>query len=64
MTNRPARITQAEIQRAIRTARKEGASAVEVKIEGETTVRIPLVLDTPLTSGVSELDAWKAKHAR
>ena len=64
MTNRPARITQAEIQRVIRAAKKEGAPAVEVKIEGETTVRIPLVLDPPLTSKASELDVWKAKHAR
>jgi hypothetical protein len=63
MTNRPARITQVEIARAIRAAKKEGAAAVEV-IKGETMVRIPLVPDTPLATKVSELDAWKAKRAR
>jgi hypothetical protein len=42
-------MTLAEINRmiraAIRAARKEGASVVEVKIGDEATVRIPLVPD-------------------
>lgn len=48
---------------ALRAAKKEGAASVEV-IEGETTVRIWLLPDTPLPTKVSELDEWKAKHAR
>jgi hypothetical protein len=45
-------MTLAEINRmiraAIRAARKEGASVVEVKIADEATVRIPLVPDKPI----------------
>jgi hypothetical protein len=63
MTKHAARITQVEIARAIRAAKKEGAAAVEV-IKGEITVRIPLVSATPLAVKVSELDAWTAKRAR
>ena len=35
MTNRPARITQAELNRVVRAARKAGATEVEVKLELE-----------------------------
>jgi hypothetical protein len=62
MSNRPARITQVEIQRAIRAARKEGAPEVEVKIGGEASIRIPLACDKD-ESGTTALDAWMAKHA-
>jgi hypothetical protein len=45
-------MTLAEINRvvraAIRAARKEGASVVEVKIGHDATVRIPLVPDKPV----------------
>jgi hypothetical protein len=47
MSNRPARITQAEIERVIRAARKAGIKEVEVKI-GEASIRIPLVLGEPI----------------
>ena len=49
MSNRPARISQAEIERAIRAARKAGATEVEVKI-GSTwhPIRIPLAPDRPV----------------
>ena len=44
--------TLAEINRmiraAIRAARQEGASVVEVTIAGEATVRIPLAPDKPI----------------
>ena len=43
MSNRPARISQAEIERAIRAARKAGATEVEVKIGDDASIRIPLV---------------------
>jgi hypothetical protein len=45
-------MTLAEINRmiraAIRAARQEGASVVEVKIGDEATVRIPLASDKPI----------------
>jgi hypothetical protein len=45
MTNRPARITQAEIERVIRAAKKLGLTEVEVRIGDEASIRIPLVPD-------------------
>ena len=44
MSNRPARITQAEIERAIRAAKKAGLTEIELKI-GDVALRIPLVPD-------------------
>lgn len=37
---RPARLTQAQVERAIKAAKRQGASAVEVKPDG--TIRISL----------------------
>jgi hypothetical protein len=48
MSNRPARITQAEIERAIRAAKKAGATVVELKIGDEASIRIPLAPDKPV----------------
>jgi hypothetical protein len=48
MSNRPARITQVEIERAIRAAKKAGVTEVEVKIGDEASIRIPLVPDKPV----------------
>ena len=48
MSNRPARITQAEIERAIRAAKKAGVTEVEVRIGDGVTVRIPLAPDQPV----------------
>jgi hypothetical protein len=48
MSNRPARITQAEIERAIRAAKKAGVTVVEVKIGEEASIRIPLVPEKPV----------------
>ncbi len=42
MSNRPARITQAEIERAIRAAKKAGLTEVEVRLGDEASIRIPL----------------------
>jgi hypothetical protein len=71
MSNRPARITQAEIERAIRAAKKAGVTEVVVKIGDEASIRIPLVPDNDIAklglreqSDVSALDAWMGKHAR
>jgi hypothetical protein len=48
MSNRPARITQAEIERAIRATKKAGATEIELKIGDGATVRIPLAPDKPV----------------
>ena len=48
MSNRPARITQAEIERAIRAAKKAGVTVVEVKIGDEALIRIPLAPEKPI----------------
>lgn len=48
MSNRPARITQAEIERAIRAAKKAGAMVVEVKIGDEVSIRISLTPNMPV----------------
>jgi 2-iminoacetate synthase ThiH len=48
MSNRPARITQAEIERAIRAAKKAGVTEIELKIGDDATVRIPLAPDKPV----------------
>jgi 2-iminoacetate synthase ThiH len=48
VSNRPARITQAEIERAIRAAKKAGVTEVVVKIGDDVSIRIPLVPDQPV----------------
>jgi hypothetical protein len=48
MSNRPARITQAEIERAIRAAKKFGLTEVEVRIGDEASIRIPLAPGKPV----------------
>jgi hypothetical protein len=48
VSNRPARITQVEIERAIRAAKKAGATEVEVKIGDEASVRISLTPTKPV----------------
>jgi hypothetical protein len=48
MSNRPARITQSEIERAIRAAKKAAATMVELQIGDEVLVRIPLVPEKPV----------------
>ena len=48
MSNRPTRITQAEIERAIRAARKAGVTQIEVKIGDDASIRIPLAPEQPI----------------
>jgi hypothetical protein len=55
MSNRPARITQAEIERAIRAAKKAGVNEVVVKIGDEVSIRIPLLPDRPVAEGGGRL---------
>lgn len=42
MSRRPAHITQADIARAIRAAKQEGATVVEVKVGENATITIRL----------------------
>jgi hypothetical protein len=55
MTNRPARITQAEIERAIRAAKKAGLTEVEVRLGDEASIRIPLVRAEKPIADVGEI---------
>jgi hypothetical protein len=48
MTNRPARITEVEIARAIRAARKAGSTEVELKLGDQASIRIPLAPEKPV----------------
>ena len=48
MSNRPARITQAEIERAIRAAKKAGLTEVEVRLGDEASIRISLAPEKPV----------------
>jgi hypothetical protein len=48
MSNRPARITQVEIERAIRAAKKAGVTEVEVKIGDEASIRFSLTPAKPI----------------
>jgi hypothetical protein len=48
MTNRPARITQAEIERLIRAARKTGATEVKIKMGDGAWASICLSADKPV----------------
>ena len=48
MSNRPARITQAEIERVIRAAKKAGLTEVEVRLGDEASIRIPLAPEKPI----------------
>lgn len=55
MSRRPAKITQAEVARAIRAAKREGAAEVEVKPDGTMLIRLvptsPEGTDAPVERG-------------
>ena len=65
MSRRPARITQAEIARAIRAAKQEGATEIEVRIKDQASIVIRLAASTdavavnqsPWDKAVAELQA-------
>jgi len=54
MSRRPALITQSEVARAIRAARREGAAEIEVRPDGGIIVR--LKPSTEIASGPLEAD--------
>ena len=62
MPRRPARVTQADISRAIRAARQAGASAVT--IDGDGVIRIALTAIAGPTEPASDLNAeWVPSEA-
>ena len=61
MSNRPARITQVEIERAIRAAKKAGVTEVEVKIGDEASIRFPQPPTNPLKTPARS--SFDARHA-
>ena len=46
MSRRPAHITQADIARAIRAAKQEGATEVEVRVGDNATITIRITAET------------------
>ena len=57
MPLRPAKVTQADIARAIRAAREAGADAVT--IDGDGVIRIVLAGNTPLIKAANHLgEEW------
>jgi len=54
MPRRPARVTQADIARAIRAAKEAGAS--EVTVDAEGVIRIALTVSSRRTEPANDLD--------
>ena len=62
MPRRPAKVTQADIARAIRAAKKAGASAITVDAEG--VIRIALTADAaPLKAINGRAEIWTPSEA-
>jgi hypothetical protein len=62
MPRRPAKVTQADIARAIRAAKEAGASAVTV--DGEGVIRIALTASAAPIEPASDLDeVWVPSQA-
>lgn len=56
MSRTPARITQADVARAIRAAKQAGAASVEIKPDGTLFIRIAPT-SPEVTDGPVEVDA-------
>jgi hypothetical protein len=62
MPRRPAKVTQADIARAIRAAKEAGAS--EVTVDGESVIRIALTASAAPTEPAGDLDeVWVRSEA-
>ena len=61
MPRRPAKVTQADIARAIRAAKEAGASAVT--IDGEGVIRIALARAAPIDSKNGLDQEWTPSEA-
>lgn len=56
MSRRPAKITQADVARAIRAAKQAGAAEVEVRVGGEATIVIRLTPSTDANAPLAPAD--------
>jgi hypothetical protein len=61
MPRRPAKVTQADIARAIRAAKAAGASAVTV--DGEGVIRIALTAGATATRPANDGETWVPSQA-
>lgn len=62
MPRRPAKVTQADIARAIRAAKEAGASAISVDVDG--VIRITLTASVVPTKPTTDLDEiWVPSEA-
>jgi hypothetical protein len=55
MIRRAGRITQTEIERAIKAAKKAGLSEIEIKIGDDAAIRIPLSSSSNAVTDSTEL---------
>lgn len=53
MSRRPASVTQADVARVLRAAKKEGAEEVEVRVSGRATILIRLKSPAGAESGLA-----------
>jgi acetolactate synthase regulatory subunit len=60
MPRRPARFTQADIERVIRAARKQGATAASVKMADGTEIKIELSPESTRPNGPGKLERKRA----
>jgi|GEM_PF-4973652 len=62
MPRRPAKVTQADIARALRAAKEAGAS--EITVDGNGVIRIVLMESaTPIPSATKSGEAWVPSEA-
>jgi hypothetical protein len=61
MTRRPARVTQAEIARAVRGAKLAGLAVARVEIDEEAG-KIVIVSENATQNIETPLEAWKARR--
>jgi hypothetical protein len=61
MPRRPAKVTQADIARAIRAAKEAGASAITVDAEG--VIRIALTTSAPVNAINGHDEIWTPSEA-
>jgi hypothetical protein len=64
MSRRPCSFRESDVKRAIRAARSAGIEIARVEID-PSTGRIIVIADAPgAAAEISDLDQWKARHAR
>jgi hypothetical protein len=67
MSRKPYLLTQSEVERFVRAAKKGGASKAQIAIDVDGRITIDVSLNGDETSpnkAEAELDRWLSKHAR